>query len=133
MHYLLKKFCTLIITLFIVSLLAFCAFQLIGDPTTSMLGTNATPEQVEALRHELGFDRPLLVQYGDWLIHFVQGDMGTSYSYNMPVSEMVGSRVGRHLHPDHDGLCADGGGLHSAGHLCGPAGGRRFRPRDHGL
>ena len=93
MHYLLKKFCTLIITLFIVSLLAFCAFQLIGDPTTSMLGTNATPEQVEALRHELGFYRPLLVQYVDWLIHFVQGDMGTSYSYNMPVSEMVGSRI----------------------------------------
>ena len=46
MKYIFKKLCTLIITLFIVSLLAFYAFALIGDPTTSMLGTNATPEQV---------------------------------------------------------------------------------------
>ena len=44
MKYIFKKLCTLIITLFIVSLLAFYAFALIGDPTTSMLGTNATPE-----------------------------------------------------------------------------------------
>ncbi len=89
MKYILKKLCTLVITLFIVSFLAFCAFQLIGDPVTAMLGTNATPEQAEALRETLGFNRPLLVQYGEWLVHFVQGDMGVSYSYNIPVSEMV--------------------------------------------
>ena len=89
MKYIFKKLCTLVITLFIVSFLAFCAFQLIGDPVTAMLGTNATPEQAEALRETLGFNRPILVQYGDWLIHFLQGDMGVSYSYNIPVSEMV--------------------------------------------
>ncbi len=93
MKYILKKLCTLIITLFIVSLLAFCAFQLIGDPTSSMLGTNATPERVAALQHELGFDRPILVRYGEWLVHFVQGDMGTSYSYHLPVAEMVGQKL----------------------------------------
>ena len=89
MKYIFKKLCTLGITLFIVSFLAFCAFQLIGDPVTAMLGTNATPEQAEALRETLGFNRPILVQYGDWLIHFLQGDMGVSYSYNISVSEMV--------------------------------------------
>ena len=89
MKYLLKKFCTLIITLFLLSLLAFSAFQIIGDPTASMLGTNATPEQVAQLQHELGFDRPLLVRYGSWLSGFVRGDMGTSYSYRLPVSSMV--------------------------------------------
>lgn len=93
MKYIFKKLGTLIITLFIISLLAFSAFQLIGDPTTSMLGTNATPEQVEALRHELGFDRPLLARYGEWLLAFVQGDMGTSYSYHMAVNSMVSEKL----------------------------------------
>ena len=93
MKYIFKKLCTLIITLFIVSLLAFCAFQLIGDPVTAMLGTNATPERVAELQHELGFDRPLLVRYGEWLINFLHGDMGTSYSYHLPVTEMVSQKL----------------------------------------
>ena len=93
MKYLIQKFCTLIITLFIVSFLAFAAFQLIGDPTTAMLGTNATPEQIAELQHTLGLDRPLLVRYGEWLLHFLQGDMGVSYSYNLPVADMVGEKL----------------------------------------
>ena len=93
MKYIFKKLCTLIITLFIVSLLAFCAFQLIGDPTSAMLGTSATPERIAELQHELGFDRPLLVRYGEWLICFLHGDMGTSYSYNLPVADMVGQKL----------------------------------------
>ena len=93
MKYIPRKLGTLIITLFIVSLLAFSAFQLIGDPTTTMLGINATPERVAELQHELGFDRPLLVRYGEWLVNFVQGDMGTSYSYRMPVAAMVGEKL----------------------------------------
>ena len=94
MKYAVKKILTLIITLFIVSLLAFLAFQVIpGDPTTEMLGTEATPEAVAALRAELGLDRPVLVRYWDWLIGFVQGDMGESYSYHMPVSEMLADKL----------------------------------------
>ena len=93
MKYIFKKLCTLIITLFIVSLLAFCAFQVIGDPTSAILGTNATPEKIAALQHELGFDRPLPVRYGEWLLNFLQGDMGTSYSYHMPVADMVGEKL----------------------------------------
>ena len=54
MKYILKKALTLIITLFIVSLLAFLAFAIIpGDPTTKILGTEATPEAVEALKRSL--------------------------------------------------------------------------------
>lgn len=90
MKYLTKKICTLIITLFIVSLLAFLAFQVIpGDPTTALLGTEATAEAREALRQELGFDRPVLLRYFDWLLNFLRGDMGMSYNYKMPVSEML--------------------------------------------
>ena len=79
MKYVAKKFLTLIITLFIVSLLAFLAFQVIpGDPTTKMLGTEATPEAVAALRAELGLDKPVPVRYWNWLTAFLTGDMGTS-------------------------------------------------------
>ena len=94
MKYIIKKTGTLIITLFIVSLLAFLAFQIIpGDPTTELLGTEATEESRQALRQELGLDRPVLVRYWDWLSGFVKGDMGESYNYRMPVSDMLADKL----------------------------------------
>ncbi len=94
MKYLAKKTITLIITLFIVSFLAFLAFQLIpGDPATHMLGTEATPERVEALREQLGLNRPVLVRYFDWLGDFLFGDMGVSYSYSMSVRDMLSAKL----------------------------------------
>lgn len=90
MKYVVKKFLTLIITLFIVSLLAFLAIGAVpGDVVTSKLGTNATPEAVAEKRAELGLDKPIVVRYGRWLVDFLKGDMGISYSYNQPVQEMV--------------------------------------------
>ena len=90
MRYILRKVLTLIITLFIVSLLAFLAFQVIpGSPATDMLGTNATPEKVAALEAELGLDDPVLIRYGRWAADFVRGDWGQSSSYDMPVKDMV--------------------------------------------
>lgn len=78
------------VTLFAVTLFVFLAFHMIsGDPVTSMLGTQATPERAEALREELGLNDPVFVQYGRWAAGFLKGDMGTSYSYRMPVSEMI--------------------------------------------
>ncbi len=89
-----KKLFTLIITLFMVSLLAFLAFQVIpGDPTTKMLGTEATPEAVAALRAQLGLDRPIPVRYWNWLTAFLTGDMGNSYSYHMPVRDMLSEKL----------------------------------------
>ena len=94
MKYFMKKTGTLIITLLIVSFLSFTAFSVIpGDAALSRLGTEATKEQVEALRHEMGLDEPMLVRYGSWLKDFVQGDMGESYSYSMPVSEMILDKI----------------------------------------
>lgn len=95
MKYFAKKFLTLIITLFIVSLLAFLAFQIIpGDPTTKMLGTEATPEAVAALRAELGLDQPIPLRYWHWLTDFLTGDLGISYSYHMPVGPMLWEKLG---------------------------------------
>ena len=90
MKYYVKKILTLIITLFAVSLLAFWAFHVIpGDAATNILGTEATPEKLEALREQLGLNRPFFVQYFDWLRSFLFGDMGMSYSYSMSVKELV--------------------------------------------
>lgn len=95
MQYVLKKTGVLLATLLLVSLFAFLAFAIIpGDPTTMLLGSEYTPERAEALRHSMGLDRPVLTQYLDWLLAFVRGDMGTSYSYNMPVREVLRGKVG---------------------------------------
>lgn len=93
MNYFVKRILTLIITLFIVSVLVFLAFQVISDPATAMLGTSATPEKLAALREQLGLNDPLVVRYGRWLAGFVKGDFGTSYSYSLPVSQMVGEKL----------------------------------------
>lgn len=94
MRYLLKRSCALIITLFIVSFLAFLAFQVIpGDPTTALLGTEASPEAVQALRQELGLDRNVFLRYWDWLSAFVRGDLGESYIYKLPVSQMLADKL----------------------------------------
>ena len=79
MKYAAKRIAMLLVTMVIVSLLAFLAFDLIsGDPATAMLGTQATPESVAALREELGLNRPFLVRYGEWLLGFFTGNLGTS-------------------------------------------------------
>lgn len=94
MRYIGKKLFTMIVTLFAVTLFVFLSFHLIsGDPATSLLGTQATPERVEALRQELGLKDPVLVQYARWALGFLKGDMGVSYSYRMPVKEMVADKI----------------------------------------
>ncbi len=94
MKLVLKKIISLIITLFVVSLLAFLAFQIIpGDPTTKILGTSATPEKVAQLRSELGLDRPVMIRYLDWLGSFVRGEFGTSYTYRRDVSVLLSDKL----------------------------------------
>lgn len=64
-----------------------------GDPAQILLnnqGVKASEEALQSTRHELGLDRPMIVQYGDWLMDLCKGDMGTSYKSNRPVlSEMT--------------------------------------------
>jgi len=84
-----------ILTLFVTSLLVFFAFQVIpGDPALRMLGTKATPEKLEALREQLRLNDPVMVRYFRWLAGFVTGDLGVSYGYNMPVSELIAGKAG---------------------------------------
>ncbi len=64
-----------------------------GDPGRTILGQEATQDQVDTLNHQLGFDRPLLEQYVSFLGHLVRGDLGTSILNNIPVTSILGPRV----------------------------------------
>ncbi len=82
------------VSLFVCSLLIFVATQILpGDVATHILGRYATPEALRNLRHELGLDRPALVQYLSWLGDFLRGDWGTSLSTGSPVLGLVMQRL----------------------------------------
>ena len=82
-----------VVVLFFVTLLIFIATQALpGDPAQAILGAEASPERVAALREELDLNRPLVTQYLDWLGGVVQGDLGTSYgTTSAPVSSLLGA------------------------------------------
>ncbi|PZG52024.1 peptide ABC transporter permease [Spongiactinospora gelatinilytica] len=78
----------------LVSVLVFAATQVLpGDPARAVLGHDATPESVAALRAELGLDRPLISQYLAWLGHIVTGDLGQSLVTREPVAALIGDRT----------------------------------------
>lgn len=77
-----------------VSFIVFLSMQLVpGDIAKALLGPLATEETVAEYRRYLGLDQPILVQYGKWLWHAIQGDLGRSFSSNMPVSELLTERL----------------------------------------
>jgi len=93
-QYALRKLLIMVLTVLAVSFLTFTAFSVIpGNAATSILGTEATPEKTAALEHELGLDRPFAVRYAVWLGDFLRGNMGTSYSYRIPVGELVAGKL----------------------------------------
>ncbi|HZD22423.1 MAG TPA: ABC transporter permease [Acidimicrobiia bacterium] len=82
------------LSVLISSLLVFVVLSILpGDPAQAMLGTQATPEAVEALRDELGLNRPILVQYVDWLASAVRGDLGTSPFSGQDIAAQIGQRL----------------------------------------
>ena len=94
MRYTARKILTLLVTMLVVSLLTFAAFDMIsGDPAATLLGTQATPEKVEALRTEMGLNRPMLVRYGEWLAGFFTGNLGVSFQYRQPVQALLGPKM----------------------------------------
>ncbi len=89
-----RKLISFIVTVLLVTLFVFIAFDIIpGDAATSRLGINATPEALQRLREEMGLTRPFFVRYFSWLASFFFGDMGTSYSYGVSVRSMLASKL----------------------------------------
>src|SRR3984957_4063624 len=96
--FILKRIGYGIITLFLLSRIVFFAAQVLpGDPARAILGPLAAPSAVKALSHQLGTDKPVLSQYGTWVGHIVQGNFGTSYSYQQAVGPLLGKSLVRSL------------------------------------
>ncbi len=88
--YILRRLIFAIPVLFGLTVIVFAIMALIpGDPAVAILGSYATPENVEKLNRDLGLDKPLVQQYVTWVGNMLQGDFGRSYSLNRPVLDEV--------------------------------------------
>lgn len=93
-----KRLLLSLATLWLLSVMVFAGGQLLpGDVGRAMLGPLADAQAVANLNRELGLDRPLLVQYWDWISHFVVGDMSMSYAYRSPVAPFIMTALGYSL------------------------------------
>jgi len=93
LHHLLRRVGQSILVLLAVSLISFMVFRHIGDPTISLLGEDATVEEREALVEELGFNKPVVLQYMTYLGKVLQGDLGISYRLKRPVADIIIERL----------------------------------------
>ena len=90
LSYISKRILSLIPVMFVVSCVAFLIVYMIpGGPATALLGMEATPDQIEALNTELGFNRPFLTQYLDWFSGIFRGDWGESYFLHQSVLDAI--------------------------------------------
>jgi len=80
----------LAVTLGVVTLTFFLLHLAPGDPVERLLGPSAGPEQIEAARRSFGLDRPLAVQYGQWISRAARGDFGTSIAQGRPAAQLLG-------------------------------------------
>lgn len=91
--YILKRLISAIPVLFGITIIVFLIMSLIpGDPATAILGSYATPENVEKLNRDLGLDKPMVQRYFIWLGNMLTGDLGRSFSLNRPVIDEVMER-----------------------------------------
>ena len=94
LRYLFKRTGSLLLTLWVASIVVFAVIEIVpGDPASFMLGLNAQPDTVAALRAELGLDESRLQRYISWTTGMLQGDFGQSYTYRTPVADMVRDRL----------------------------------------
>ena len=92
--YVFRKIGQALVVILLVTFLSFLLINIIpGDAVALMLGVDATPEKAAELRAELYLDRPFIEQYARWLWDVVRGDLGTSISYHLPVTQVLGPRM----------------------------------------
>ena len=89
LRYLVIRFLLIIPTVFILVTVVFFLMRLTGDPITAALGGRLTPSQLEERVHAAGYDRPILVQYFEYLGNVVRGDFGRTFTDNRPVLEIL--------------------------------------------
>ena len=94
-RYLLGRVLSLVASLLAASIIIFLLLEVVpGDPAQFMLGLNANPQTLENLRAQLGLDQPAVIRYLSWVAGMLHGDLGISYTYKTPVTELVLQRLG---------------------------------------
>jgi peptide/nickel transport system permease protein len=88
-RYILIRFLLIFPTIFILLTMVFLVLRTIGDPITASLGDKLPPDQLQALIHEAGYDRPVIVQYFEYMGQVLTGNFGQSISDNQPVTELL--------------------------------------------
>ena len=92
--YIIRRLIQTVFVLILVSLIAFSLLHIIpGDPVVTMLGSEATQVQVDALRQELGLDRSLIVQYLHWFVNVLRGNFGKSITYLESITTLIAARL----------------------------------------
>ncbi len=91
--FILRRLAQAVVVMVCVALIAFMLFQYVGDPVVFLLGQDATPEQVRAMRAELGLDQPFVVQFWHFLMNAAQGEFGMSLRQGTKVSRLIGERL----------------------------------------
>jgi len=91
--FIVRRLLQALVVMGVVAFVSFSLFQFVGDPVLAMLGQDATPEQRESLRSDLGLDRPIAVQFATFVSNAVRGDFGLSYRQGRPVSTLIQERL----------------------------------------
>jgi peptide/nickel transport system permease protein len=95
--YILRRLAYSVVTLLVLSLTVFLIVRATGDPARVIAGAEASAEEVERVRTELGLDRSLVTQYGDFVGDLVRGDLGRSFQFRQPVLDVYLDRLPRSL------------------------------------
>jgi peptide/nickel transport system permease protein len=92
--FVLKRLAGLVVTLVATAVLIFAVLEILpGDPAAVVLGTSATPETLAAVRRDLGLDRPVEARFLSWVAGLLTGDLGLSYTYRVPVAQLIAERA----------------------------------------
>ena len=92
--YAVKRLGLAVLVALVVSAISFGLLYVAGDPAIALAGETASSEDIDQIRSFYGFDRPIPVQYVDWLGRAMTGDLGQSFYFKSPVSELIGQRIG---------------------------------------
>lgn len=92
--FLAKRLLSLLLTMALASAVVFLILEIVpGDPARLMLGMNASQDAVDVLRLQMGLDRPAILRYVGWIAGMLNGDFGKSYTYSVPVAELIAERI----------------------------------------
>lgn len=88
--FIVRRLIQAVIVIFLVTIISFLLLHIIpGDPVIRVLGMHASQAQVAQLRHELGLDMPIYMQYGNWILNLFHGDFGKSFIYHEDVAKLI--------------------------------------------